>query len=212
MTLFKHSLGLALALAALSFSNPGNAENTLSALMQRMQSDSAVRIAYTETRALELMDSPWQGSGYMYSLPPDLMLKEQLQPQRVLMAVKGERMFYFDADQDVRRQGEMDEDHPLTLNLAVFKALINADEALLHRVYRVDFAEREQGWVMTLEPRRRSDSGFGIVISGPEGRQPERIEVRQADGDRSFFTLHRDAEGAEVETEVKRLFRELQGK
>ncbi|WP_341326817.1 hypothetical protein [Methylotuvimicrobium sp. KM2] len=48
-------------------------------VMQRMQSDTAVRIAYQETRILELIDQPWQGSGYLYSMAPDLMIKEQLQ-------------------------------------------------------------------------------------------------------------------------------------
>jgi len=51
------------------------ADDSLSALMQRMKSDQAVRVAYQETRTLELMEKPWKGSGYMYSLPPDLMLR-----------------------------------------------------------------------------------------------------------------------------------------
>lgn len=98
-------------------------------MMQRMKSDTAVRIAYTETRTLELMETSWQGSGYLYSLPPDRMLKAQLAPQRLLMAVEGGRMFYFDPVQGVRRQGEMDADHPLTLNLAVIKALLHRSKS-----------------------------------------------------------------------------------
>lgn len=208
----KHGFKFGIGLMALIFSSTGRAEDTLTALMQRMQSDTAVKIAYSETRTLELMESPWLGSGYMYSLPPDLMIREQLLPERVLMAVKGEQMFYYDPSENVRRQGEMDYDSPLTLNLTVFKALINADENLLHKVYRVDFASREQGWIMTLKPKQSKESGFSIVISGPAGQQANRIEVKQPDGDSSEFALHKDAEGVEVEAEVNRLYLELQGR
>lgn len=191
--------------------NIGHAEDTLSALMHRMQSDTAVRIAYRETRTLELMERPWQGSGYMYSRSPGLMIKEQLQPERVLMGIEGDRMIYFDPVNDVRHQGEMDQDSPLSLNVAVFKALISADEALLHRLYRVEFSSEAQGWVMTLKPKRDSESGFNIVISGPAGQQADSIKVTQADGDFSEFSLWQDAEGDEVNDTVNRLYQELLG-
>lgn len=205
-------LNFALMFGVLMFSVPSRAEDTLYDLMQRMQTKAAVRIAYTETRSLELLDSPWLGSGYLYSLPPDLMLKQQLQPERVLMAVQGQKLFYFDPNQDIRRQAELDIDNPLTLNLAVFKALVGGDEALLYKIYRVDFSAQEQGWMMTLKSKRSSDSDFRIVISGPAGQQAESLVITQADGDSSRFTLRQDAEGAEVASEVTHLLEELLGK
>jgi outer membrane lipoprotein-sorting protein len=180
-------------------------------VMQRMQSDTAVRIAYQETRILELIDQPWQGSGYLYSQAPDLMIKEQLRPERVLMGIKGDRMFYFDPAANMRHRGELDAANPLSLHIAFFNALVNADIALLHRVYRVDFDAREQDWLMTLKPRRGDRSGLTVVISGPPGQQAERIEIRQADGDHSEFLLSKDAEGKTIETEVNRLYKELLG-
>ncbi|MGZ8188762.1 MAG: hypothetical protein ACXWTN_08390, partial [Methylosarcina sp.] len=41
------------------------ADDTLSEVVRCMQSDKAVRLAYQENRTLELMDQPWQGSGYL---------------------------------------------------------------------------------------------------------------------------------------------------
>ena len=207
----KSRLKFGLMFLASLMANAGHAEDTLSALMQRMQSNTAVRIAYRETRTLELMERPWQGSGYMYSMPPDLMIKEQLKPERVLMGVKGDQMYYLDPTNDVRHQGEMDEDNPVSLNIAVFKALINADEALLHRLYRVEFTSEAQGWVMTLKSKQDSESGFNIVISGLAGQQADTVKVRQADGDLSEFTLRQDAAGDEVKNKVNQLYRELRG-
>jgi hypothetical protein len=187
------------------------ADDTLSEVVRRMQSDKAVRIAYRENRTLELMDQPWQGSGYLYSLPPDLMLKEQLQPERVLMAVKGEQMFYYDPADDVRHQGEMNEDNPLSLNIGVFRALINADEGLLHRLYEVAFSSTERDWAIKLKPKQDSESDFSIVISGLAQQQADTITVRQPDGDLSEFSLRPDAQGDEIEAVVNRLYRELLG-
>lgn len=200
-----------LLLSALLPAHAADAVDTEWNVMQRMQADTAVRIAYRETRTLELIDQPWQGSGYLYSLAPDLMIKEQLQPERVLMGIKGDRMFYFDPANNVRHRGELDAANPLSLHIAFFNALVNADVALLHRVYRVDFDAREQDWLMTLKPRRGDRSGLTVVISGPSGQQAERIEIRQADGDLGEFSLRKDAEGEAVETEVNRLYLELLG-
>jgi hypothetical protein len=196
---------------ALMAGNSSHADDSLSALMQRMKSDNAVRVAYQETRTLELMAQPWKGSGYMYSLPPDIMIKEQQQPERLLMGVKGDKMFYFDPVNNVRHQGEMDQDNPLSLNIAVFKALMNADEVLLHRLYQVEFSSLEHGWTMKLKAKQDSESGFSIVISGLPQQAADSVKVRQADGDFSEFSMQKDAAGDEVKTTVSRLYQELLG-
>lgn len=191
--------------------NDSIAKDSLSTLMQRMQSETAVKIAYQETRILELMDQPWQGSGYMYSMPPDVMIREQLQPQRLLMGVKADEMFYYDPLNDVRHQGEMDEGDSLSLNLAVFKALINADEALLHSLYQVEFSTAAQGWEMTLKNKHEIDSGFSIVVSGLPEQQANKISIKQADGDSSEFLLQKNNAGDAIKKTVQQLYQELLG-
>ena len=191
--------------------NDSVAEDSLSTLMQRMKSGTAVKIAYQETRILELMEQPWQGSGYMYSMPPDLMIREQLQPQRLLMGVKADEMFYYDPINDVRHQGKMDEDDSLSLNLAVFKALINADEALLHSLYQVEFSTAAEGWRMTLKNKHEIDSGFSIVVSGLPCQQADKIIVKQADGDSSEFLLQKNNAGDAINKTVQHLYQELLG-
>ena len=191
--------------------NDSVAEDSVSTLMQRMKSETAVKIAYQETRMLELMEQPWQGSGFMYSMPPDLMIREQLQPQRLLMGVKADAMFYYDPVNDVRHQGEMDEDDSLSLNLAVFKALINADEALLNSLYQVEFSSAAQGWKMTLKNKHEIDSGFSILVSGLPDQQADKISIKQADGDSSEFLLQKNNAGDAINKTVQQLYQELLG-
>jgi len=186
-------------------------EDSLSALMQAMKSDQAVKIAYQETRSLALLDQPWQGSGYLYSMPPDIMIKEQLKPERILMGVSGENLLYFDPGNQVRHQSIMDEDNPMSLNVAVFKALMNADQQLLNSMYRVEFFSTPEQWIMTLKARKDPESAFRIDILGLPGQQVNTIKVQQADGDSSELILKKAGEGNEIKTIVSRLYQELLG-
>lgn len=202
-----------LALFAIASAAVGYAEDdTLSALMQTLRSDTAVGIAYRETRNMALLDQPWQASGYLYSMPPDTLLKQQLQPEPLLLGIKGERMYYYDPVNQVRHRGELDEDDPLTLNIGVFKALVNADEALLRRLYRVEFAGGDgPRWRMTLKSKREPDSGFLIEIAGNARQRPDSITITQPDGDSSVFSLQQQTSGTQVERTVERLYRQLLG-
>ncbi len=187
------------------------AEDSLSSLMQRMQSETAVKIAYQEIRTLELMDQPWHGSGYMYSIAPDLMIREQLKPKRLLMGIKADKMFYFDPGHSMHHQTDMDDDNPLSLNIAVFKALVTADEALLRRMYLIEFSNKPARWVMTLKSKLQSQSEFSIVVSGLTEQPADTIIIKQADGDLSEFMLQQVAQGDKVKKVANRLYSELTG-
>lgn len=191
--------------------NNSYAEDSLSTLMKNMHSETAIKMVYQEIRTLELMDQPWYGSGYMYSIAPDLMIREQLKPKRLLMGIKGNKMFYFDPAHSMHHQSEMDEDNPLTLNIAVFKALINADEVLLKRMYSIEFKSETNRWLMTLKSKKQSESGFNIVVSGKSGESADTIITQQADGDLSEFMLQHSAQGSEVKKTASRLYKELVG-
>jgi hypothetical protein len=201
-----------LMLSLLIISSNINADDSLFALMQRMRSDTAVKISYQEIRTLELLDQPWQGSGIMYSTPAGVMLREQLQPKRLLMAINNNDLFYYDPGQHIRHQGTMAEDDPLTLQFAVFQALINADEALLRRLYQIDFLSKAQRWLMTLTSKQ-TGSAFSIVVSGPLLQKVDTIVIRQADGDLSEFMLTSDKNmsGEDVLHTVTQLYTELIG-
>lgn len=169
--------------------NTSLAEGELTALMQSLATDKAVKVAYTEIRHLELMDQPWSGSGYLYSQLPDLMIKEQLQPHRVLMGVKAEQLFYFDVDSHMRHQSELSDDSPYSVNIILFKALMNADEQLLTNHYLIELSFNTERWVMKLKPKKSTDSATKIVVSGLLKKQVDTISIIQKDGESSEFIL-----------------------
>ena len=187
------------------------AEDSLLKLMQKLKSEPTPRVAYKETRHLKLMTEPWHGSGYLYSLPPELMIREQLQPQRLLVGVKGNKSFYFDPKNDERHQGDLDGDNELSVPLGVFKALVNADEALLRSLFQVDFTSSPQDWSMELKPKQKTGSVSKIIVSGLSGQQANKIYILQGDGDTSEFNLQKDTGNGKGNGNISKLYQELLG-
>ena len=192
---------------------PAYADESLAEVMARMKPDSAVKIHYRETRYLELLDKPWQGSGYLYVLSPDVLIKEQWYPQRQIMGASGWDLFYFDPFNDVRHHGEMQTDDPVSFHVLAFKALMNGDRELLQEFYQLEFNSDPVRWTLTLTAKQPSAQNTlaKIVITGAPGQVANNIKVFQADGDRSEFVLAREAEGEKLQTKVARLLTELQG-
>jgi hypothetical protein len=183
------------------------AEDSLLGLMQKLKSEPTPRVAYQETRHLKLMTEPWHGSGYLYSLPPELMIREQLKPERLLMGVKGNKSFYFDPKNNERHQGDLGGDNGLNVPLTVFKALVNADEALLRSLYQIDFTSMQQGWSMDLKPKQKAGTVSKIIVSGLASQQANKIYILHEDGDTSEFNLQKASGGGNI----SQLYKELLG-
>jgi hypothetical protein len=187
------------------------ADDSLSALMQRMQSETAVRIAYQEIKHLELMDQPWHGSGFLYALSPNLMIKEQIQPSRVLMGVNADKLYYFDSQNNIRHQADMQEGNALTLNVSLFKALMNADEAQLKQLFQLQFIHNPNRWQLTLVPKQESQKDFTVHVSGALKQAVDLIRIEQVDGDVTEFVLERKQSDRHTTKKLDQLFVLLQG-
>ena len=190
---------------------PAHSVDTLVKVMQRMKPESAVKIAYQEIRYLELMQEPWQATGFMYALAPDLLVKEQQTPALEIMGASGDKMYYYDPVNNVRHSGEMANDDPLSLNVAAFKALVTGDRQLLEKMYRIAFSANPEQWTLTLTDYEDNDASIKIIITGPAGRQANKIAVHQADGDHSEFILTEAARGDHLNDTIRQLNQQLLG-
>jgi len=177
-----------------------------------MQPEFAVKTAYQETRYLELMQKPWHASGFLYALPPDVLVKEQLSPVREIMGATGDKMFYYDPVNDIRHHGVMERDDPLSLNVAAFKALVTGDKKLLVEMYQVGFRSGTEQWTLTLTGHEENDTTIKIIVTGSTGRQANKIIMYQPDGDRNEFILTEAARGAHLKKRIQELNQELLGR
>ena len=161
---------------------------------------------------MDLLAEPWRGSGYFYAMPPDLMLKEQFHPGREIMGASGNKMYYYDPSGNVRHQGVMEKDDPVSLNISAFKGLVNGDKELLTTLYRIEFCSSPEQWVLTLKAKDPSidESLEKIEITGLPEQAANKIEVFKVDGDHTVFSLKQDGQGEAIEATVKQINGELQ--
>lgn len=188
-----------------------SANQSVSELMQIMQSETAVRITYQETRTMALFAEAWQGSGYMYAVSPGLMIREQLKPSPILMGIHQSHIYYVDNLKGIKHRGKLDDNHPNSLNIIAFQALINADEQLLRRFFSIQFESNTDRWLMLLTPKNAEYSDMTIEVSGLNQQQPNSIIVYQSDGDKTEFRLKKDQQGEQIKTLANALLQQLQG-
>jgi outer membrane lipoprotein carrier protein LolA len=189
------------------------AKDSLAAVIARMKTDTAVRIKYQEIRHLELMADPWHGSGYMYAMTPDIMVKEQLHPVREVMGAAGDEMYYYNPPEETRYHTKMDENDSLSLQVGALQALLNGDRQLLNEMYQIEFIVKKNKWVLLLKSKSAADgkSLSRLLITGLPGAAANKITVFQTDGDNSEYILEKDAEGEEIKVIVKQLYKEIKG-
>lgn len=195
-------------------SSPAYAEDSFSTVMARMKPQQAQSIHYQETRYLELLDKPWHGSGYLYALPPDRMIKEQWRPKREVMGADGKQLYYYDPSDNVRHHTELRNDDPIAAHVEAFRALLNGNRELIDSLYRVEFYSSPESWQLTLtskNPDAATKLGK-VVISGLPEKPADKVVIFQADGDRSELSLRPEPDGGvALQKKVDMLFKELQG-
>lgn len=189
----------------------GLAQDSVDQVLQRMKSASAIRIAYRETRYLELFDKPVEASGRFYGMPPDTLLKEQLKPTREIMAILNDRLYYLDVARHLSHSQRKDPDDPMSLEITAFQALANGNRDLLNELYTISFATEPGHWYMILSGKNESKSLIRITVSGPSNEPADTIEIQEKDSDRSVYHIAKDAEGESVRTAIRNLEAELTG-
>lgn len=188
------------------------AQDTVEAVLERMKSVSAVRIAYEQIQYLEFFEKPVESSGMLYGMPPDSLVKEQLLPEREIMGILKDHLYYFDPKMGFRSSRARNPEDPLDLHIAAFQALANGNHGLLNAVYEVSFFTEPGHWYMILTDKTASEPLIRITVSGAAGKPADKFEMHESDGDRSVYQLRNHKAGEEIRAAVLRLEAELTGK
>jgi Outer membrane lipoprotein carrier protein LolA-like len=150
------------------------------------------RVEFVEQHFLAVLKHPIESSGEMRYDAPDHLEKRTLLPRAENLVLAGGEL-------TVERGGHI---HVLDLHrypqiqpfVESIRATLAGDRAALERVFHVEFTGSVDRWALTLVPVEPSlrQSVAEIHIDGM-GDQLFRVEIRQADGDRSLMTLRTPA-------------------
>jgi hypothetical protein len=160
----------------------------LDAVMSLLAMRQHGRVEFIEQQFLAVLDHPVESSGELRYDAPDHLEKRTLLPRRenlvlaggVLTVERGGRRHVLDMHRYPQIQ-------PFVESI---RATLAGDRSALERLFRVEFSGSVERWSLTLVPvdPQLARTVKQVQIDGSRD-QLLRIEIRQADGDRSLMTL-----------------------
>lgn len=178
--------------------------------LARFRQTAAIEYRYEETRTLELLAAPWKGKGYLLSSPDGTLVKLQLSPERVVMAVSGERLYYHAQEQ--RQSAPLDAVGSLARPIGALRALLQgcAEELKASYEIRTEISGKRDIVILTGKPQENGKPAPSLEVSDETARR-RRIVIRQPDGEKTVYLLEKAAEGKHLEPWIQRLRAEAAG-
>jgi hypothetical protein len=171
---------------------PRTAMSDLDAVMGLLAMRQHGRVEFIEQQFLAILDRPVESSGELRYDAPDRLEKRTLLP-------KSERMVLAGGELTVERGGRR---HMLDLHrypqiqpfIESIRATLAGDRSALEQIFHVEFTGSVERWSLTLVPldHQLTRTVKQVQIDGSRD-QLLRVEIRQADGDRSLMTLRAPA-------------------
>ena len=164
------------------------ASSDLDAVMGLLAMRQHGRVEFIEQQFLAVLDHPIESSGELRYDAPDRLEKRTVLPRPenlvlaggVLTVERGSRKHALDLHRYPQIQ-------PFVEGI---RATLAGDRSALERVFHVEFAGSVERWSLVLVPvdKQLARTVKQVKIDGSRD-QLHRIEIRQADGDRSLMTL-----------------------
>ena len=176
---------LAVALLAASFHA---AALELPALFDALAKRKPVKAQFTERKFLRLLDKPVESHGELLFTPPDRMEKRTTSPKAERVVVDRERITL---DRGGKTYGMgLSENPAMAVLVESIRATLAGDLATLTRTYSVALDGDEGRWRLVLRPLDPAVSTLveRVEIGGAH-TDVRRVEIFQADGDRSVMTI-----------------------
>lgn len=182
----------ALLLSGIALPAPAAESWGLEDLFARFAKIPSSNARFTETREIGMLTTPLESSGTLSYRRPDFLEKRTLQPQPEGLRLEGDRLTLTQAD-GASRTLSVSAMPEIQTYVESIRATLRGDVPSIMRFYEVALEGAPQDWRMQLTPRTEEARKIvqRIVIAGGD-TTIRRIEVLQADGDRSVMTIQPD--------------------
>lgn len=186
-------------------------ENLAAELLNRIRRGGESQFRYEEVRNLELASAPWHGEGYMLSGADGSLVKLQIKPKRVVMAIAHQRMYYWDPQLKQRHAAPLGGGGAAADQIGLFRSLLqgNADE--LQKTY--DFAAEQRGkdWRLHLTPKAGKSAAPSVELSGNQDDSQRRIQISEPGGDSSEYRMTKASKDSQADHSIADLLKEAIG-
>jgi Outer membrane lipoprotein carrier protein LolA-like len=164
------------------------ASSDLDAVMALLAMRQHGRAEFIEQQFLAVLDHPLESSGELRYDAPDHLEKRTLSPRPETLVLAGGVLTVERGGR--RRVLDMHRYPQIQPFVESIRATLAGDRSALEKVFHVEFAGSVERWNLILVPldRQLAKSVARVQIDGSRD-QLLKIEIRQADGDRSLMTL-----------------------
>lgn len=186
--------------ALLGLSEASADEETLEGLLTRLQFHETQRLAYRETRHMQLLSEPWQATGELFITPDSLVIVQRV-PQRSLTEITATHLQHSDAHNEIVTRLALKQAFAVPV-LKPFLLLLYADDAAgqLQREFRPDLQQTPQRWTLRLlAVAPADDQPAAMTLSGAAGLQPDSLMLEFADGDVTEWQFTPLSSGSEAD-------------
>ncbi|WP_367155273.1 outer membrane lipoprotein carrier protein LolA [Methylomonas sp. HYX-M1] len=168
---------------------------------------------YEETRELELASQPWHAQGFMLTDATGNLVKLQTVPQRVIMAIAGEQLYYWDPINKQRHSASIEAAGDAAQQIAAFRAILQGRIEQLQADYEIALHPLGNGWQLRFTPKAAAaeTSLPSIEIAGNGDTRQRDISIRQADGEITRYRIDASAPEAGGGMTIDALLREAAG-
>jgi outer membrane lipoprotein-sorting protein len=179
---------LALLLAAFSCTLASAAALGVQELFDSLAHAKPARAAFQEKKFVALLDKPVESSGELMFTPPSRLEKRTTAPRAESVVVDGDLLTLERAG---RKQSlKLRENPAIAVLVESIRSTLAGDLNALTKTYSTALAGDAAQWRLTLRPL---DPSLGTLVErleiGGSHEQVRRVEIFQADGDRSVMTL-----------------------
>ncbi len=176
------------------------AGETLEGLLARLQFHETQRLAYRETRHMQLLSEPWQATGDLYIAAHRLVIVQQ-DPRRTVTEITAARLRHIDVENDNVTRLPLKQPFGVP-GLEPFLLLLfgNDGAGQLERAYQPDLHQDKGRWALYLQPVASADEQpAAMTLSGATGLQPDTLVLEFADGDITEWHFTPVSSGSEAD-------------
>jgi hypothetical protein len=175
-------------LTALLCGSANAAEGGLDRLMSLLAERQHGHVQFIELEFLAVLDHPLESSGELRYDAPDRLEKHTLAPRQETLLLSGD-VLTVDRGKS-HRVVDLRAYPQAGVFIESIRATLAGDRAALERLFTLEFAGNLAKWTLDLQPKDAEVKRLvaHVRIDGAED-QLLRVEIRQADGDRSVMTL-----------------------
>lgn len=165
---------------------------------------------YQETRHLELVSTPWHGEGLMLTASDGSLVKLQLQPERIIMAISGDNLYYWHPGQNQRHNMPISFGEDAARQILIFRQILQGQLSSLQQQYDLTADTDGQHWSLQLRPKPSTEQ-FISAISISGNQQQRQIVIQQRDGESSEYRIEKADPQITAQYSISQLLQEASG-